>query len=99
MYSSDLYALVGFLFPLLIVLVFVAWLLAIYLFVKAAKDKGYYQDDSAQVLLLWFIGIFASPIVVGLYVSSLPDKRVQQSIAQSASDTSPASLNDELPSL
>lgn len=52
--------------------VLVAWLLAINLFIKVGAEKGYAMENKG---LLWFIGIFATPIVVGLYIASLPDAR------------------------
>lgn len=54
------------------VLVLFAWVLAISLFIKAGKAKGHSMENAG---LLWFVGIFATPIVVGMYVASLPDKR------------------------
>ncbi|MDY5661088.1 MAG: hypothetical protein SPG07_00505 [Coriobacteriales bacterium] len=57
-------------------LVLAAWLVSISLFIKAAKEKGYYEHGGTG--LLWFIGIFATPIVVGLYTTSLPDLRDQK---------------------
>jgi hypothetical protein len=45
--------------------------MAISLLVNAAKEKGH-----LRVGLLWFIGIFTSPVVLGLCVIALPDRRV-----------------------
>lgn len=50
----------------------VAWLVAIDLLIKAGKAKGYAMKNTGA---LWFVGIFATPIVVGLYIASLPDNR------------------------
>lgn len=74
-----------------------AWLLAINMFIEAAREKGYYKDGGAGQL--WFIGIFATPIVVGLYTTSLPDKRLGNAIAASSGDQVAPSIQDELPSL
>lgn len=65
-----------------------AWLMAINLFAKIAKSKGYFEDGAGT---LWFIGIFATPIVVGLYVAALPDKK--------ASGGKHSNINEELPSI
>lgn len=54
------------------IVVLVAWCMAISLLVEAAKEKGYYRDGGAG--RLWFIGLFATPLVIGLYVCALPDK-------------------------
>lgn len=54
------------------VLVLVAWLLSIDMFINAGKAKGYSMANSGK---LWFIGIIATPLVVGLYVAALPDNR------------------------
>lgn len=63
---------IGFGIPLLVwVVVFVAWLLAISLIIKAAQAKGWHKDGTGK---LWFIGIFATPIILGLYVAALPDR-------------------------
>lgn len=64
-----------------------AALAAIGLFVNAMREKGH-SDKSAG--LLWYIGIFATPIVVGLYVASLPDRR---------GETQARSSQDELPEI
>lgn len=61
---------------IILFLVLAAWLASISLFIKAAKEKGYYEHGGTG--LLWFIGIFATPIVVGLYTASLPDLRDQK---------------------
>lgn len=50
---------------------FIVWLMAIYLLVEAAKEKGFHRDGAG---MLWLVGIFASPIVLGLYTASLPDR-------------------------
>ena len=81
----------------LVVVVLVAWLLAINLFINAAKEKGYYKDGGAG--MLWFIGIFATPIVVGIYTSSLPDKRGREIMTGVGGSSTAASIQDELPSL
>lgn len=57
---------------ILVIIVLVAWIASIGLLIDAARDKGYFKDGGAGVL--WFIGIFATPIVVGLYVCALPDR-------------------------
>ena len=61
-----------FLFIILIV-TFVASLLAINEFTKVGKAKGYAMDNAG---LLWFIGICMplGPLAVGLYVTALPDR-------------------------
>lgn len=55
----------------IIVLVLAACVASISLFIQAAQEKGYYEHGGTG--LLWFIGLFATPIVVGLFVASLPD--------------------------
>ena len=60
-------------FMLVIVIVMLAaWVVAINLLIKAGKAKGYAMENAG---ILWFVGIFATPIVVGLYIASLPDNR------------------------
>jgi hypothetical protein len=85
----DLDNLAGFaLIPLLVgIFVLIAWLVAVSMFVEIARNKGVSATGA-----LWFIGIFASPLVLGLYVIALPDEKRTQIVANSASD-------DELPSL
>lgn len=76
----------------IMVVVLAAWLMAINLLIKVGAAKGYSMDNKG---LLWFIGIFATPIVVGLYVAALPDNRLR-----SASDVpSAAAAAEELPEL
>lgn len=64
-----------------------AGLVAISLFVDLAKEKGHYRDDAN---ILWFIGIFASPVVLGIYVMALSGKNSKESFAD---------ISKELPSL
>lgn len=66
-------------------IVFCVWLLAIHSFVEVAKMKGHHQDGAGT---LWLIGLFASPIVLGLYAAALPDRAAP-----------PAAKADELPAI
>lgn len=49
----------------------VAWIMSISMFIDAARAKGYKMKKTG---VIWFVGIFATPIVAGLYVNALPDK-------------------------
>lgn len=69
--ASGFSAFMSFLFVVIAIVVLVAWLVAINLFIEAAKKKGHYKNGGSGIL--WFVGIFATPIVVGIYVASLPD--------------------------
>ncbi len=60
---------------------FVVGLITTSLLIKVAKDKGHYLDSAA---LLWVIGIFCTPIVLGIYVIALPDRSVPVPVAQPA---------------
>ena len=69
-------------------LVLTAWLLSIDMFINVGKAKGYSMANSGK---LWFIGIVATPLVVGLYVAALPDNRkivFEQGSSQSSRSTS-----------
>ena len=81
----------------LAIVILVAWLMAINLFINAAKEKGYYKDGGAGIL--WFIGIFATPLVVGIYTTALPDKSGREALSAAGSAAQIASIQDELPSL
>ena len=52
------------------VLVIVAYFMSISMFTKVAQAKGHYLSGTGK---LWFIGIFATPLILGIYVASLPD--------------------------
>lgn len=41
-------------------------------FIVVAQSKGYYREGNAG--WLWFLGVFATPIALGLLVLSLPSK-------------------------
>ena len=59
--------------------------------------KGHGQDGTGS---LWFIGIFASPIVLGLYTASLPDRSASAGPTPGAPiPTTPTSPRDELPAI
>lgn len=49
----------------------IAWIMSIYMFIDAARAKGYKMKKTGMI---WFVGIFTTPIVAGLYVNALPDK-------------------------
>lgn len=55
--------------------VLVAYFMVISRLISAAKMKGHFTDRGTGAL--WFIGIFASPIALGLYTASLPDLKAQ----------------------
>lgn len=69
----------------------IAWLMAISQLVEAARMKGHCQNGDG---MLWFIGIFASPIVLGLYTASLPDRAAH---TQDGAAAQPKPLSSELP--
>lgn len=81
------FGLVEVVFFLVLVAMVAAGLVAISLFVDLAKEKGHYRDDAN---VLWFIGIFASPIVLGIYVMALSNK---------SSKASSVDISKVLPSL
>lgn len=70
-----------------------ASLIAISELIDAARMKGHCQDGAG---LLWFVGIFASPIVLGLITVSLPDRSAR---IQNGTGPQPDSLHDELPAI
>lgn len=58
--------------PLLIgAALIIAWIFAIDELIKAAQMKGHHKGSTAS---LWFIGIFATPIILGLCIAALPDR-------------------------
>lgn len=73
-------------------IILLGWVAAISYLIDAAKEKGYHQNNS---LGLWLIGLIASPIVLGLYTASLPDRGMQQSPQRSADQV----LRDEMPQI
>ena len=83
--SSDTTGFVLVITIIVLLLVLTAFLLSISLFINAAKEKGYYEHGGTGVL--WFIGIFATPIVVGLYTASLPDLKNQKEKQKEAVET------------
>ena len=83
--SSGISGVVLFIMLVILILVLAAFLASISLFIKAAKEKGYYEHGGTG--LLWFIGKFATPIVVGLYTASLPDLRDQKAKQKEAVET------------
>lgn len=68
----------------LCIAVLVAWIMAIAMLVKMAKEKGHCRNGAG---LLWFVGLFASPIVLGLYVAALPDKKQRKGDANRQAPT------------
>lgn len=72
---------------LIAVAVLVAWIMSISLIINAIKAKGYDQITTGT---LWFIGIFASPMVLGLYAIALPEKGKTMDKPLSQSDSLPS---------
>ena len=72
-----------FLVLLFIIAVFAAEVMAISLFIKVGMAKGYSMANRG---VLWFIGLMAplGPIVIGLYVSALPDRAVPDAPKQAS---------------
>ena len=90
MYGTAAAITIGLFFILILMLC--AWILAIEKLINAARMKGHCKEGSGA---LWFIGLFASPLVLGLYTASLPD-RGQAAIADKVSAQSPI---DDLPAI
>ena len=68
-YNTGIYL---FMFFIIVVIALAARVVAINLLIKAGRAKGYAMENAG---ILWFVGIFATPILVGLYIASLPDNR------------------------
>ena len=86
------------LFLIIWVCVLIAWLASINLFVKLAREKGYCQGKNGEMVsagLLWFIGIFATPLVLGIYVAALPNKNSPVTASSLAANA--AYIKDDLP--
>lgn len=65
----------------------VAWIYSVYLFVNRAKEKDPKMETSG---FLWFIGLFASPIVLGIYVIAMKDVSAEKSEGKTARDELPS---------
>lgn len=76
---------------LLAIVMLIAWLVSISKLIEIYKQKC--SDEDSSVGILWFIGIFASPIVLGLYICALPDSS-DHSASQSQENT-----KNQLPSI
>lgn len=73
------------------ILILIAYLVTISFLATAAKEKGYHLNGTGS---LWFIGIFLSPITLGVYVASLPDKHARATPSEPIKEPV-----DQLPSL
>ena len=80
---------------IILILVFIPWFLSMKLFIDMAKEKGYYEDGDTGIL--WLTGLFATPIVVGIYAAGLPDKHLRGKAAGTVGYAQ--SIDDELPSV
>lgn len=76
-----------------LIMILLAWLFAIGMLVKEYGMKCG-PDEHRDPFMLWFIGLFASPIVAGLIVCAHPDRSCD---SLKASDASHA--EDQLPSI
>ncbi|EOS52375.1 hypothetical protein [Adlercreutzia caecimuris] len=72
-------------FIALLLLCLTAWLLSTYVFLEIIRSKGYFRKKGGG--WLWFIGVFATPIVPGIIAIALPEK---------TSDEGPV-VSDDLP--
>ena len=60
---------VGFCVLVVAISMLAAWVIAVSMLIDAMEAKGYTPKNKGA---LWFVGIFASPVVLGLYVVALP---------------------------
>ena len=74
------------------IIVLSAWCVAINLFIGIGKSKGHPMENAG---LLWFVGIFATPLAVGLYVAALPDRRIASAKEKPSKDAAV----EELPAI
>lgn len=75
-------------------LVFIAWVCSIIMLVDVYERKGGPGSHRFPVGALWFVGLFASPLVLGLIVCALP------SYSTELPESDPAKqLVDQLPSI
>lgn len=73
----------------------VAWVLAMGIVTKAAKEKGY-DDLNGK---LWFIGLFGFVFTPAIIVSALPDRKLQSMNDVLAATQTTQADPDELPDL
>ena len=73
---------------------FFAWVCSIFMLVDTYKKKGGPDIHGYPIGALWFVGLFASPMVLGLYVCALPGCSTELS-----ESSSPAQIVDQLPSI
>lgn len=73
----------------------VAWVLAMEIVTKAAKEKGYDNLNGK----LWFIGLFGFVFTPAIIVSALPDRKLQPATDADAGNSQSSTASDELPDL
>lgn len=59
---------------LLLICCLIAWIISISKLIEAYRKKTE-NDINVSTGILWFMGLFASPIVLGLYICALPSKQ------------------------
>ena len=91
-YSDPMLVFMPIVMLIVAIIMLAAWLVSISKLIEIYKQKHKY-GKSASTGILWFIGIFASPIVLGLYVCALPDS------SQRSSSPNQKSSADQLPSI
>lgn len=70
----------GIFFIIIAIVVLTAWIASISMLISVIKAKGSRFDST---LIYWFVGLFASPIVLGLYAIALPAKDKKHLCAES----------------
>lgn len=76
---------------LVVLLIYIILLIApTSLYIKAAREKGYYQNKST--VYLYVIAAFFTPLTVGLYVAGLPDRGMFPEVSKQT-------LTDDLPAI
>ena len=78
---------------LILIMILMAWLFAVGMLVKEYGRKCG-PDEHRDAFMLWFIGLFASPIVAGLIVCAHPDRSCDSLKASDVPHT-----EDQLPSI
>ena len=75
-----------------------AWIVAMLLITRAAREKGYVDEDDVSSQL-WFIGLVVTPICPAVIVAALPDKKLQKSMEANVLGDKTIAVDAELPSL
>lgn len=73
---DELFEIIAIFSPFLFIPALICYFYSIKMFIAVVDSKGF---DGVSKGALWALGIFMTPLIVGLFAAALPDKKARNS--------------------